>query len=428
MMMQRHTTMDKCRLSGMQLRSVIDVNVDRAPDCAWAKMLTSEDLVEHSSTKMQIALPKTEEAETRLLDVVVALADALGDENAALAAFYRCWGWAHADEYFAELGTSQVMVVDVDHNDLDDRLAILLLAWQMASANTERRRRQPSADHKCTLYLDVRTYEGASGSTIWRTLRLAVRVCAALPPSCGLELRLVCTDSTRAIALAADYLGVRADVAALEECAAGVGRLLQNADGGGEPHGGCCRRWCDAVADSEVVSLWLLGGLCATQLADMQACLGAARPRWNIFEQATPAWQSMAVQEEAAVQPSWRWPPASAAALAHGWGAEPSNIRSSEASYEETIRVYLRFQQLVEQVTVRYVVPALARVESFLPSPPGEPMIRVAGRPLLVRPPHFTATTAVDVVRVEASFARLAGATQVTQLCPLALPPKRPRP
>ena len=116
--------MDPCgeRFSHLQLRSVID-GVDRAPDATWAQMLRSEDAIVHSSTNMQLTLPQTEEAEVRLLQVVVALADALNAESAALATFYREWGWATADEYFEELGTSQVMVVDVDHNDLDDRLA-----------------------------------------------------------------------------------------------------------------------------------------------------------------------------------------------------------------------------------------------------------------------------------------------------------------
>ena len=294
------------KFGGLQLRSVIDT-VGSAPDAAWAQLLGSGDALEYSSTSFHLALPPTDAAEARLLEVVDALTSALGGGNPALENAYRCWGWESPGEYFAELGSSQVMVVDVDHNDLDDRLAVLLLAWQMASANTARRKLEPAAGHACVLYLDARTYEGKAGETIWRTFRLAAKVRAALSPECGLELRVVVTDIARATHLAAEYLGVDSDADALDARSSGVGALLQGTSVGGLS--ACYSNWSEAFRGSAVVSLWLLGGLCAAQLSDAEAFLGAGESRCNVFEQAAPAWQSMPVPLGAEVQPNWTWPP-----------------------------------------------------------------------------------------------------------------------
>ena len=38
--------------------------------------------------------------------------------------FYQAIGWKNPEELFGTLGEHVVMIVDVDHNDSDDRLAI----------------------------------------------------------------------------------------------------------------------------------------------------------------------------------------------------------------------------------------------------------------------------------------------------------------
>lgn len=73
----------------------------------------------------------------------------------ALRGFYKKFGWVDPAQYFGALGEAQVMFVDTDHNDLDDRLAAVLVAYQMASANLDRRAK--AAGSRCCLYLDCRT-------------------------------------------------------------------------------------------------------------------------------------------------------------------------------------------------------------------------------------------------------------------------------
>eukprot|EP00913_Durusdinium_trenchii_P032224 g30172.t1 len=135
-----------------QLRSVI--LEQSSSDELWEGMCQSGLCEAHAEVKIDLALPSGKEAESSLLDAVEKLASGLRD-RAALRAFYKGFGWSDAQEYFSRMGETQVMVVDVDHNDSDDRLAIILLAFQVASANLERREAMPSAT--ATIYLDART-------------------------------------------------------------------------------------------------------------------------------------------------------------------------------------------------------------------------------------------------------------------------------
>ena len=275
------------RFGGLQLRSVIDDVGAAAPDPSWAALLASGDVLGHCSSSLHLSLPQTAAAESSLLQAVDALSAALlGGGGTAFADMYRCWGWTSPEQYFAEMGAAQVMLLDVDHNDMDDRLAVLLLAWQMASASAALRAREPC--HTCTLYCDVRTYEAAGGPTLWRSLRLAANVCAALPPGCGLELFVVLSDSSRAVQQAASYLGVDPDLNVLDKCTPGVGRLLRDAAGeaAGGVAGGCCGSWGRSLMGSATASLWVLAGVCASQMDDLETSLGHGGPRWNIFEQA----------------------------------------------------------------------------------------------------------------------------------------------
>ncbi|CAK9103347.1 Hypothetical protein (Fragment), partial [Durusdinium trenchii] len=171
----------------------------------------------HAEVKIDLALPSGKEAESSLLDAVEKLASGLRD-RAALRAFYKGFGWSDAQEYFSRMGETQVMVVDVDHNDSDDRLAIILLAFQVASANLERREAMPSAT--ATIYLDARTYEHAGALTLWRTLQLATRLTRVLSPL-AVQVLPIMSDLPTAFELIAGYLKVEKRGAALNEVSKG---------------------------------------------------------------------------------------------------------------------------------------------------------------------------------------------------------------
>jgi hypothetical protein len=166
------------------------------------------------------------------------------------------------------------------------------------------------------------------------------------------------------------------------------------------------------------VSVWVLGGLCAEQVDDLAAALETTAVRLSIFEQAQPAWQSMAVQaagvqppEGAATQVAAVQPPPDAASLhARGFGAEPSNVRSSARPYPETLRVYMRLQQLVagHAARVSWACLGLARQDGAMPVPPGQPMVPVCARPFTVRTGAvYAVTKAVQPPQLDAACAAL---------------------
>ena len=314
--------------------------------------------------------------------------------------FYQAIGWKNPEELFGTLGEHVVMIVDVDHNDSDDRLAIILLAFLIASANAHRRQARPdAADAWCSLLLDARTYE-SSGLCLWRTAALGARLNRTLSP-CGLRVELIVGDAARALEHVAQYLGAESTQAAIDKRVAGAGELLGN----GRP------TLPSALWGRPVVSVWVLGGLCAQQVDDLQHALEASSVRLSFCEQAQPAWQSMGPQAStgtpaAAVQSAAD----TALLLAHGFGAEPSNIRSSARPYPETLAVYMRLQQLVETHSgrVSWSSLGLAREDGYMPVPPGQPMVPVRARPFTVKTGAvYAVTKAVDPAKVQAAFAAL---------------------
>eukprot|EP00747_Dinoflagellata_sp_TGD_P004233 gnl/TRDRNA2_/TRDRNA2_110919_c1_seq1.p1 gnl/TRDRNA2_/TRDRNA2_110919_c1~~gnl/TRDRNA2_/TRDRNA2_110919_c1_seq1.p1 ORF type:complete len:416 (-),score=71.02 gnl/TRDRNA2_/TRDRNA2_110919_c1_seq1:37-1140(-) len=297
------------------------------------------------------------------------------------------------------------MVVDTDHNDIDDRLAIILVAYQMASANIERQKQ--NADSRCTLFLDSRTYESSS-VTLWRTLRLAARLDRELG-FFGFSVVPVISDRQRALDGIASYLRIPAESVNLDARAAGAGTMLMHAVQN-------LRSWF--VRDAKV-SIWLISGVCEQQVEDMELNVKAGI-RFTLYEQAPLAWQSMELTpSQGLLQPKWSFPPADELEAEAGFGAEPSNIRTSERSYPETISVYMRMQRLIESTpasALKHVNPALARKDGFLPSAPGRPMLRVAGRPLTVLPgPVYEVKTALDPARASTAFASLLKASRANQ-------------
>mmetsp|Transcript_122013 Transcript_122013/g.352528 ORF Transcript_122013/g.352528 Transcript_122013/m.352528 type:complete len:534 (-) Transcript_122013:101-1702(-) len=419
----------------LQLRSVIDdpaMGDGAGADETWARLLASGRVRRHAEPCVNMALPSSEDAEQALLEAVEHLADALSSVQ-ALRGLYRRLGWGSSEQYFEAMGPMQVMFVDTDYNDLDDRLAIMLLAYQMASANLDRRSK--SAGARCCLYLDCRTYETTSGLTIWRTLRLAERLQRDLE-SAGLELVLVLSDRVAALGLIAGYLGCQAAYEALDQRAPGTGALLSGAASGGRVVPGLKDSW----PTRSKVALWILSGLCASQVDDItDGCEHKDGPRFVVFEQAQPAWQSMEVPEDAETQPAWdlkeltsidgvdpvRADDVEAAArvadvaamLDRGFGAEPSNIRSGEAPYPVILDTYMQLQEAVAICPERfeYTCPALNRVPGPLPAPVGQPMHRIAARPLTVVPGEiFEVRKAVDMPRAEAAFAKLLSAARAS--------------
>ena len=93
-----------------------------------------------------------------------------------------------------------------------------------------------------------------------------------------------------------------------------------------------------------------------TRSPSLYASCRQAQPAWQSIE-CPVSWQFASwdqffgpvgpkiCQASAKVQPSWSFPPAFGDEK--GFGVEPSNVRSSEATYIETLTNYLRFQQQV---------------------------------------------------------------------------------
>jgi len=382
----------------MQLRSVLD-KIDSSPDRVWGQLLASGNIVAHAATKIQLALPGTAVAEASLCDMLKGLSQAfeVAGSGEAFARFYRRLGWTGPEDFFCALGECPVMVVDVDHNDSDDRLAIIILTYLVASANSERR--QHRNDARCSVLLDARTYE-RDGLTMWRTLQLASRLNSALMEAHGVSVEPVLTDREQILNLVAGYLRIPAET--LDERAPGVGAMLRSEGRGGTRSSlrGCWRA-------GSAATLWLLGGLCEKQVEDIEHGL-LTGVHFTIFEQAQPAWQSMRV-EGLDVQPDWSFPP-DPEAEEHGFGAEPSNVRSSEETYPDTIATYMRLQQIIASTpsAFNYVFPALARNDQKMPVPPGRAMFKISGRPLNVLPgTTYTIKKAVDAHKLDTAFSQL---------------------
>lgn len=404
------TSSDKAsKFERVQLRSVLDTRGGSA-DATWTRLLSSVSLLSHSETAIDLALPCGEDAEGALLSAVEALADTMGPDDTALATFYQHFGWASPAEYFDAMGEAHVMLVDVDCNDSDDRLAIILLAYQLASANLARRQAMQLADgqapSECALFLDARTYEGRDvgfGIIAFRTARLAARLRAELGERCGLRIEVLFSDGARALRLVAEYLAAASSGAALEEEIASVVVFFQGGSSG------ACRDNFRGIPASNGGTVWLLSGMCRQQVDDLQhEALEGKRLR--IVEQAQPAWQSDDVGN-AAVQPDWTFPPSTDA----GYGVEPSNVRSSGLGYYDAIENYVRFQQVVSSASAgwSYLAPALSRSDGWLPAPPGQEMMRISGRPLNVLPGEsYTIKKSVNKGRAEEAFRRILAAAR----------------
>ena len=243
------------------------------PDPAWSGLLAHPKLEKSSAATVHVCLPSTESAEAILCDILGNLAQAMETPEA----FYRKCGWGSPDELFAALGELVVMIVDVDHNDSDDRLAIIILAYQIASANAERRQTRPDAT--CTVLLDVRTYE-SSGICVWRTAALSARLQQALASS-GLRVQMVLAEPQQAIEDLTDYL--RIDSQGMDQLVSGTGHMLTHSR----------RSLCDWAGQppywgSSLVSIWVLGGLCAKQVADLEEAVHSSGVQLAVFEQAQP--------------------------------------------------------------------------------------------------------------------------------------------
>ena len=59
--------------------------------------------------------------------------------SAALADTFKAPITLTGTAMFEVMGDPIVMIVDVDHNDTDDRQAIVIMAYLMAAANSQRR-------------------------------------------------------------------------------------------------------------------------------------------------------------------------------------------------------------------------------------------------------------------------------------------------
>lgn len=384
----------------MQLRSVLD-KVGAAPDPTWRDMVSTGAALISTDIVANVACPSTAAVEAVFLDALDHLAYAFESPDAFMS-FYRHFGWSSADEYFSARGEYQVMVVDVDHNDLDDRLAIIFLAYQVASANAERRKHSGGAT--CTICLDARTYETTCSISAWRVLELATRLEGTLTEIHGVFIDVVFTDRDRILCLAADYLGVPPKVEELERKIKGTGALLFR-DGAG----GTRKNLIEPCASLPIITFWLLGGICAMQVADLEKL--SETVHIYLFEQALPGWQSMDVSDviDSDLQPSWCFPPLPREVDA-GYGVEPSNIRSSEESYTDTIMNYMHFQQVVasQPSSFTYISVGLARNNGFLPAPPGQKMLKIFGRPLNVLPGAVhVIKRAVDLPRAKEVFHHL---------------------
>jgi hypothetical protein len=148
------------RFHGLQLRSVLDAPGSLEPDPAWQQLLAHPMLVSNAAVPVRVAFPSTAEAEVCWCETLHTLAKAFACQTAPL--FYQTMGWSTPEEIFSALGERVLMIVDVDHNDSDDRLAIIILAFLLASANLHKRQLQSdAADACCTLVLDSRTYDSS---------------------------------------------------------------------------------------------------------------------------------------------------------------------------------------------------------------------------------------------------------------------------
>mmetsp|Transcript_22816 Transcript_22816/g.52179 ORF Transcript_22816/g.52179 Transcript_22816/m.52179 type:complete len:525 (-) Transcript_22816:60-1634(-) len=387
----------------MQLRSVLDIS-GAAPDDAWAKMLASGAATHQVATTVRVSLPETRVAENQLLDSIDHLADSFTKSSSSGAALCRHFGWEDPASFFRCLGEAQVMIVDVDHNDLDDRVAIIMIAFLMASANVERWHQCRS--NRCTLLLDARTYERSSPLSTWRTLRLASRINAVLRDTFGVAVQPVFTDPSKVLQDIAAHLGVPAESSALDGKVPDTGGMLVRTGWGAVSTSivGCLQPRGSAA-------VWLIGGLSAKTVQDLAHCAKEEKIHFSVFEQAAPAWQSVDLSgpSVASLQPHWTFPPDDKS-VSVGFGAEPSNIRSSCMAYPDTISTYMQLQQLVAEVPERfsYVCPALARHDSYLPVPPGQSMLKVAGRPLTVKTGQdWVVKNARDQKRAQEVFSKL---------------------
>lgn len=388
------------RFHHMQLRSVLD-SPGAAPDHAWQAMLRSGCALSQVDTDVWLTLPGAAESEASLLGAIEALARAF-ESHEDLLAFHRHFGWTSPESYFSERGQNQVMVVDVDYNDVDDRLAIIVLAYQVASANAERRRHTPTAT--CRIFLDGRTYERSSGLTMWRTLELAARLRNILMSQAGIDIVPVLSEPEYILGAVASYLGVPATYSSLDARVPGTGDLLRSHCR--EDIRSCC-------APGARTTVWLLGGLCHKQVSDIGWVRdNVAGAHLTIYEQAAPAWQSVQIGRTE-VQPSWSFPPD---VISDGcFGAEPSNIRSSAEDYPGTVEVYLQLQKVVaaSPASFTYICPAMSRKDGFLPVPPGQVMPRIWGRPLNVAPGiQYHVHKAIDLERTGRVFAQLTEAAR----------------
>ncbi|CAE7436755.1 unnamed protein product [Symbiodinium necroappetens] len=395
------TTTKADKFRNLQLRSMLDEPEAQLHD-TWAKMLESGLCQGFADVGIQLSLPSSAEAEELLLHGVERLAEALpaGKSGAAFAAFYKSFGWENPAEYFAAMGEHQVMLVDVDHNDSDDRLAVMLLACQVASANAERRISAPSAT--CKVYLDCRTYEH-SGLTLWRTVQLAARI-GAVTVQHGVEVVPVVSEPAAALELMAAYLKVANLFESLNGAAAGAGDTLRSA---AQDLRGL------EVSAGRPVTVWILSGLCRAQVDDFDFAQKKLGVVFTFVEQAQPAWQSVKLpsEEKSEIQPPYEFPPPTGDES--GFGVEPSNIRSSEASYRDTLLNYVRFQRTISGngVPMQYVCPALARNDGFMPVQPGNTMHKVSGRPFNVIPgKSYVIKKARDPNRAQHAFVNLLSA------------------
>ncbi|CAE8713810.1 unnamed protein product [Polarella glacialis] len=296
------------------------------------------DIAEDDEVESNMLMAKLDSAEEVAVFVCIAIESfnehVLAPAKSDISQFYLQFGWQSADEYFDTLGEAQIMLVDVDHNDRDDRFAIVLLAYQMASAAAASALKQRT----CTLYLDGRSYENSDANMIKETRNLAYT----------LDEQLRCH---------------------------GLHVMTTFSKG---PKNNKNNSWAQEVSKgSAKVSVWLLSAICKPQLEDFAVLLGLdSKLQVNVFEQSQPAWQ----------------PPAfSTTADSPTKKAEPSNIRSGEGTYESNIQNYLSFQRLLVassiagSSSVAYFAPALGRAAGPLPVVPGMAPASLVARPFTVR-------------------------------------------
>ena len=381
--------------SHMQLRSVLALQ-GAAPHADWVQLLTNQDVRCSSSLDVHVALPSTEQAESCFRATIVQLAEALTQHSVG-PGFYRHFGWTRPEQLFEQMGEQVVMLVDTDHNDTDDRLAIILLAYMLASANNERRQQQ--SDATCRLFLDIRSYE-SEGLVVWRTAALAARLNDVLQ-SAGVQIQLVLTHPAEALQFAAKYMKLPAEAAALDRVVSGAATAIDLDS---------CSDLSECWATSTVVSIWLLSGVCKNQVEDIKQAVESHDVQLVVMEQAQPAWQSMHVDSQT-TQPAWD----DDLLAVRGYGAEPSNVRAGVNGYSNNVLAYMRLQQLFSETAgrVRWCCLGLARSTGYMPVPPGEQMVAVQARPLNVRcGKEYEVVRAVEPSELSSAFAALQQAAE----------------